>query len=254
MAMSGLLAGRLALITGAGSGIGKAVCQVFAREGALLAAVDVNQESAHKTIDSLPKVADRTHHAFCADISSSGSINELMQNIQSAFKEVPTIAVNSAGITKDAMMLKMSEENFDRVIDVNLKGTFLLNQAVSRAIIGASIKNGSIVNISSIVGKVGNIGQANYAATKSGVIGLTKTAAKELAGYGIRVNAILPGFIETPMTNVVPEKVVERMKVLIPQGRLGKPEEIAEACLYLASDKSSYVTGAALEVTGGFLM
>lgn len=227
---------------------------MFAREGAALAAVDINKDSANQTVDSLPKVSDRVHHAFCADVSSSSSINELMQNIQAAFNNVPSIAVNSAGITKDAMMLKMTEENFDKVLSVNLKGTFLLNQAVSKGIIGAEIESGSLVNISSIVGKAGNIGQANYAATKSGVIGLTKTAAKELARYGIRVNCILPGFIETPMTDVVPDKVIQAMKSLIPQGRLGQPEELAEACLYLASDMSSYVTGATLEVTGGLLM
>ncbi|KAL4218823.1 hypothetical protein ACF0H5_021411 [Mactra antiquata] len=251
MAATGILAGRTALITGAGSGIGKAICSVFAREGAAIAAVDISKDAALQTIDNLPTRPSISHHAYCADVSVSGSVNDLILNVQTSFNTIPTIAVNSAGITRDTAMLKMSEEDFDKVMDVNLKGTFLVNQALSRAIISAGVTNASIVNISSISGKTGNRGQANYSASKAGVIGLTKTAAMELARKGIRVNAVLPGFTETPMTDVVPDKIKQMVTMLIPMGRMGKPEEIAEACLFLASDRSSYITGCALEVTGG---
>ncbi|XP_060593685.1 estradiol 17-beta-dehydrogenase 8-like [Ruditapes philippinarum] len=251
MAATGVLTGRVALITGAGSGIGRAVCQLFAKEGAAIAAVDLSKDAALQTIQDLPTAPALSHHAYCADVSASGSVSDLLQNVQASFNSLPTVAVNSAGITKDTMMLKMSEEQWDKVINVNLKGTFLVNQALSRALVSAGIKPASIVNISSISGKSGNRGQANYAASKAGVIGLTKTAAMELGGHGIRVNAVLPGFTITPMTDVVPDKVKQLVTAMIPLGRMGNPEEIAEACLFLASERSSYVTGCALEVTGG---
>ncbi|KAK3607232.1 hypothetical protein CHS0354_031730 [Potamilus streckersoni] len=242
-----MLAGRLALVTGGGSGIGRAVCQLLAKEGAGVAVVDLNKEAAQETLDRLPK----GNHAFSADVSSSSSVKELLKQIKTSFHMVPSIAVNSAGITKDKMMLKMDEESFNKVINVNLKGTFLVNQAVSQAMLADKVPNGSIINISSIVGKVGNIGQVNYAASKAGVIGLTKTAAKELAGFGIRVNAVLPGFIQTPMTDVLPKNVMEIILQLIPAGKMGQPEDVAEACLFLASDRSRYITGTTIEVTGG---
>ncbi|KAJ8299989.1 hypothetical protein KUTeg_021508 [Tegillarca granosa] len=166
MAAVGLLAGRLALVTG-------------------------------------------EHKAFEVDVSSSESVYSLMADVKKTFNGIPTIAVNSAGITRDAYMLKMTDENFDKVINVNLKGTYLINKAVTQALIG-------------------NMGQTNYAASKAGVIGLTKSAAKELAKFGIRVNAILPGFIETPMTAAVPEHLIQMTQMLIPMTRLGKPEEVAE--------------------------
>ncbi|KAH3800444.1 estradiol 17-beta-dehydrogenase 8-like [Dreissena polymorpha] len=251
MASAGLLAGRIALITGAGSGIGRAVCQVFAREGAAIAAVDLNKDAANTTVQGLTNTSGISHQSFCADVSASGSVSDLIQNVRSAFNGLPTVAVNSAGITQDGFMLKMSEEKFDKVIAVNLKGTFLVNQALCRALVSENVRNASIVNISSISGKAGNLGQANYAASKAGVIGLTKTAAIELAKQGIRVNAVLPGFTVTPMTDAVPDKVKQMVTMLIPMGRMGQPEEIAEACLFLASDRSSYITGVALEVAGG---
>nr|AHE80140.1 17beta-hydroxysteroid dehydrogenase 8 [Azumapecten farreri] len=245
---AGLLAGRLALVTGAGSGIGKAVCQVFAKEGATVAVVDLHADTANSTLETLPK---GDHQAFGADVSCSASVNDLIGQLKDKFSAVPTVTVNSAGITRDKLMLKMSEEDFDEVIGVNLKGTYLVNQAVSRALVESKAKGGSIINISSISGKVGNVGQTNYAASKAGVVGLTKTVAKEMGRFGIRVNAILPGFIETPMTDKVPDHLIQMTKMLIPLSRLGKPEEIANACLFLASDHSSYVTGTTLEVAGG---
>lgn len=245
----GLLSGKIALVTGASSGIGRAVCQAFAREGARLAAVD-NQKKGLESILSLPG----NHQSFIADVSSSASVQELIKEIKNAFNQPPQYIINCAGITRDGFLLKMKESAFDEVINVNLKGTFLTTQAFSQYMIEKQVKSGAIVNISSIVSKVGNIGQCNYAASKAGVIGFTKTAAKELARYGIRCNVILPGFIDTPMVESIPEKVTDMIVTQIPLGRIGKPSEIAEACVFLASDKSSYITGASLEVTGGMFM
>ncbi|ESO92817.1 hypothetical protein LOTGIDRAFT_190314, partial [Lottia gigantea] len=253
MSSTGLLAGRLALITGGGSGIGKSVCQAFAKEGARVVCVDINKDDALKTVEDLPK--PEVHKAFNVDVSSGSDVNNLLKDIVSTFSKPPCLAVNSAGITRDTFLLKMTEKMFDEVIDVNLKGTFLINQAVGRLIAENKIENGSIINIASIIGKAGNIGQANYAASKAGVIGLTKTAAREFARFGIRVNVVLPGFIQTQMTSAVPDKIVQQVVLpQIPLARMGKPEDIADACVFLASTKSSYVTGASIEVTGGMLM
>ncbi|KAH9488639.1 hypothetical protein Btru_061268 [Bulinus truncatus] len=249
MATIGQLIGRLALVTGGGSGIGKAVCSVLARDGARVAVVDIKKSTAQETVLSLPNSSE--HEAFETNVSSLTEVTTLLEKIEERFKTVPCIAVHAAGITKDNFILKLDEKSFDDVINVNLKGTFLINQAVGRAMQTAKIENGSIVNISSIVGKNGNIGQTNYAASKAGVIGLTKSAAKELARYNIRVNTILPGFIETPMTEKVPEHIMQMITAMIPLKRTGKPQEIAEVCAFLVSQKSSYITGEAIEVTGG---
>ncbi|XP_062619276.1 estradiol 17-beta-dehydrogenase 8-like [Saccostrea cucullata] len=193
------------------------------------------------------------HQKYPCDVSDSASVNDLVSKIRERYSSAPHVAVNSAGITRDRTMMKLTEEDFDKVIDVNLKGTWLLNRAVGKAMLADKVP-GSIVNISSLVGKTGNIGQTNYAASKAGVIGLTKSMAKEMGKFNIRVNAVLPGFIETPMTDVVPEHLIQMTKMLIPLGRLGNPEEIANTCAFLASDKSSYITGATIEVTGGLFM
>ncbi|KAL8608122.1 hypothetical protein ACOMHN_016577 [Nucella lapillus] len=250
--MAGMLAGRLALVTGSGSGIGRAVCQAFAKEGAAIAAADINRQNVDETVSLLDTgVASRPYEV---DVSSSTSVKAMIQQVHKDFSTTPCIAVNAAGITRDDFLLKMEEKHFDEVISVNLKGTFLVNQAFGRAVADAKLKTASIVNISSIVGKTGNLGQANYAASKSGVIGLTKTAARELAKFHIRVNCILPGFIQTPMTDMVPDKVISMILFVTPLQRMGTPEEIADACVFLASEKSSYITGATLEVTGGLNM
>ncbi|CAC5395967.1 HSD17B8 [Mytilus coruscus] len=225
-----MLAGRLALVTGAGSGIGQAICQAFAKEGALVAMADVNKDGVHHVHETLKSISEGNHHPFTVDVSSSASVATLLTDIRDRYMAVPTIAVNSAGITRDTYMLKMKEEMWDEVINVNLKGTYLLNKAV------------------------GNVGQTNYGASKAGVIGFTKSAAKELAKFNIRVNAILPGFIKTPMTEKVPEHLMQITQMLIPMTKLGEPEDIADACVFLASDKSRYITGATLEVSGGLFM
>ncbi|XP_076454675.1 estradiol 17-beta-dehydrogenase 8-like [Babylonia areolata] len=250
--MAGLLAGRLALVTGGGSGIGRAVCQAFAKEGAAVAAADINRQHVEETVSLLDTgVASRPYEV---DVSSSASVNSLVKQVQQDFSATPCIAVNAAGIVRDNFLLKMEEGHFDEVINVNLKGTYLVSQAFGRAVAEANLETASIVNISSIVGKTGNLGQANYSASKSGVIGLTKTAAKELARFNIRVNCVLPGFIQTPMTDTVPEKVMGMILFITPLQRVGRPEEIADACVFLASEKSSFITGTTLEVTGGLNM
>jgi len=242
-----VLTGRLALVTGGARGIGRAICQILARDNARVVVSDLNLDSCLETQASL--TTDH-HFSVCSDVSSKDSVDECFKQILEKYKRAPDIIVNSAGITKDGFMLRMKEEDFDKVIDVNLKGTFLVTQA------GASLMKdqklpGSIVNIASIVGKTGNIGQANYTASKAGVIGFTKTAAKELGMFGIRVNVILPGFIKTPMTDVVPDKVKAKLLSTIPLGDFGNPEDIAEVAGFLASVRSKYITGASFDVNGG---
>lgn len=246
---AGSLIGRIALVTGSASGIGRSVCQLFAKQGATVVAVDVQEKANMETLASL--LPGNNHCALTADISKPASVNELFEKIKDSFSAAPTVVVNSAGIIRDNLLVRATEENFDEVIAVNLKGTYLVTQAAAKMMLSEKVDCGSIVNVSSIVGKGGNIGQCNYAASKAGVIGLTKSASKELSRFNIRVNAVLPGFINTPMTDWVPEKVLQGIMKLIPMRKLGQPEDIAEACLFLASKNSAYITGACLEVTGG---
>lgn len=195
----------------------------------------------------------KKHFADSVDVSSSESVQKLLSKISKNYP-VPEILVNCAGITRDAVMLNMTEQMFDDVIKVNLKGTYLMTQGISKLMIENKVENGSIVNISSISGKIGNYGQCNYAASKTAVEGFTKTVARELAAHNIRCNAVMPGFIDTPMVQKVPDKVIEKIKKEIPLRRLGAPEEIAEACVFLASRRSSYITGSVIQVSGGLFM
>merc|ERR1719433_1431572 len=190
------------------------------------------------------------HYSVATDVSQSDSVSESFQRVLEKYKRPPDIIVNSAGITKDGFLLRMKEEDFDQVMDVNLKGTFLVTQTAA-SLMKENQLAGSIVNIASIVARTGNIGQANYTASKAGVIGFTKTAAKELGKFGIRVNVILPGFIKTPMTDVVPDKVKEAFVSQIPLGEFGLPVDIAEVAAFLASSRSKYITAASLDVNGG---
>lgn len=253
-AAANLLVGRLALVTGGGSGIGRAVCQALAAEGASIVVTDLNSQGAQDTTDNLSKHADNKHMNYSLDVSSGEEVQKVLECIVSEFKKPPCILVNSAGITKDEFLIKMDEKKFDKVIEVNLKGTFLVTQAVAKLMVSQRVTNGSIVNLASISGKMGNLGQVNYAASKAGVEGLTRTCARELARFGVRCNAILPGFIKTPMTDAVPEKVLEQVKKQIPLGRFGQPSDIADVVTFLASDRSSYITGASIEVAGGLAM
>ncbi|XP_053601291.1 estradiol 17-beta-dehydrogenase 8 [Plodia interpunctella] len=252
---TGLVAGRLALVTGAGSGLGRAACQVLSREGATVIAADKNYDSVVETIKKHTALAsgsnDTEHSAVELDVSDSSAVRNLVQTILKQYKSPPTIIVNSAGITRDNWLLKMSEEDYSLVQNVNLKGTFLVMQAFAKAMTEASLP-GSIINISSIVAKYGNMGQTNYAGSKAGVIGMSQSAAKELGKFNIRVNAVLPGMIDTPIVKTVPEKVMQGMLRMVPLGRLGNPTEVAELITFLGSDKSSFITGASIDITGGW--
>jgi len=242
-------------LTGGGSGIGRAVCQRLASEGASVVVADISEGSADETLRSLPRdVRGQEHMSAVVDVSSKESVENLVTSIQCRYFQPPSVCVNAAGITQDDFLMRMKEEDFDRVLQVNLKGTYLVTQAFAKALAASGAPKGSIVTLGSIVGKVGNIGQINYASSKSGVEGLTRTAAKELSRFGIRCNCVLPGFIFTPMTAKVPEKVITKMTSLVPMGRMGEPEEVADVCAFLASDDSRYITGASIEVTGGLFI
>ncbi|XP_047525677.1 estradiol 17-beta-dehydrogenase 8 isoform X1 [Pieris napi] len=254
--VTGLVSGRLALVTGAGSGIGRAACQVLSREGATVIAADRNYDAALETIKTHTALASGSNAAgdHCAvelDVTNTKSIQNLIQLLSKQYTEVPRIVVNSAGITRDNWLLKLSEEDYDSVVNVNLKGTFLIMQNFAKQMTETSV-SGSIINISSIVGKYGNIGQTNYSASKAGVVAMTQTAAKELGKFNIRVNVILPGFIDTPMVKTVPDKVKAGLLKMVPLGRLGTPSEVAELITFLGSEKSSFITGASIDVTGGY--
>ncbi|CEF69362.1 Estradiol 17-beta-dehydrogenase 8 [Strongyloides ratti] len=249
MSISNLLVGRVAVVTGGANGIGKAICNKLIQHGAKVCVVDLKKESAMEVAETLGK----GNYGFGCDVSKSSDIEGLKEFVSKDMKMVPQIVVNCAGITQDSTILKMTEEQFDKVIAVNLKGVHLMTQAFAKLAV-ANKSPASIINVSSIVGKVGNFGQTNYAATKAGVIGHTKSAAKELAKKNIRVNAIMPGFISTDMTSMMPPKVLEDICKGIPMGKMGKPEDIANAVIYLGSDMSEYVTGSVIEVTGGIFM
>jgi len=248
---SNLLLGRVALITGGGSGIGRAVTSIFAKEGAIVIAADINEDAARETLQCLPD--PKKHFIANVDVSSSESVKNLLSKIKEECPP-PEVLVNCAGITRDCVMLNMTESMFDDVMKVNLKGTFLMTQTISKLMIESKIENGSIINISSVSGKIGNFGQCNYAASKAGVESFTKTVARELASYNIRCNAVMPGFIDTPMVQTVPDKVIDKIKKEIPLKHLGTPEEIADACVFLASRRSSYITGSVIQVSGGLFM
>ncbi|XP_059034672.1 (3R)-3-hydroxyacyl-CoA dehydrogenase isoform X4 [Mustela lutreola] len=253
------LRSALALVTGAGSGIGRAVSVRLAREGATVAACDLDRAAACETVwllggqGSEEVAPGGTHAAFQADVSEAGSVRRLLEQVQACFSRPPSVVVSCAGITRDEVLLRMSEDDWDKVIAVNLKGIFLVTQAAAQALVSSGC-HGSIINISSIVGKVGNMGQTNYAASKAGVIGLTQTAARELGRHGIRCNSVLPGFITTPMTQKVPQKVLDKVIGIIPVGHMGDPEDVADVVAFLASEDSGYITGASVEVTGGLFM
>ncbi|KAM6183061.1 (3R)-3-hydroxyacyl-CoA dehydrogenase [Erethizon dorsatum] len=253
------LRSALALVTGAGGGIGRAVCARLAGEGATVAACDLDGAAVRETVRLLggpgsEEGAPRGNHAaFQADVSEARAARSLLQQVQACFSRPPSVVVSCAGITRDEFLLQMSEDDWDRVIAVNLKGIFLVTQAAAQALVSSG-SHGSIINISSIVGKVGNMGQTNYAASKAGVIGLTQTAARELGRHGIRCNSVLPGFIATPMTQKIPQKVKDKVTGMIPMGHMGSPEDVADVVAFLASEDSGYITGASVEVTGGLFM
>ncbi|HEV2439378.1 MAG TPA: 3-oxoacyl-ACP reductase FabG [bacterium] len=246
--MTPLLAGRVAFVTGAGSGIGRAIATRFAGEGADIAAVDLNEAAAAGAADAV-RAFGRQAMALRADVSVAADVEAVARRAQAGFGRVD-ILVNNAGITRDVTIRKMTDEDWDLVLDVHLKGTFLCTRAVLPWIREGG-RGGAVVNMSSISGKIGNFGQANYAAAKAGIVALTKVTAREYARYGIRANAIQPGMIDTPMTRAMGEALVKERVAGTPLGRIGTAAEVANVALFLASDLASYVTGAVIEVTGG---
>ena len=244
------LAGKVALVTGAAQGIGKAVALLLARNGADIVVSDINLEKAEETVQEVQTLG-RKALAVKVDVAKLDDVEKMVEAILAQFGRVD-ILVNNAGIARDKLILRMTEEDWDAVLNINLKGTFNCTKAVVRHM--SKQKSGKIVNIASVVGEMGNAGQGNYAASKAGVIGFTKTIAREFAQRGINVNAIAPGYIETPMTDALPEKVKEELKRMIPMDRLGKPEDVAETVLFLVSDSSNYITGQVLNVNGGIYM
>lgn len=246
-----LLEGKTALITGAARGIGKAIALKFASEGANIAFTDlVIDENAQQTVAEIEALGVKAC-GYASDASNFEATKEVIAQIVKEFGKID-ILVNNAGITKDGLLLRMSEEQWDRVIGINLKSAFNFTRNVIPVMF--SQRSGSIINMASVVGVHGNAGQANYAASKAGMIALAKSVAQEMGPRGIRANAIAPGFIETAMTAALPEKVREEWKAKIPLRRGGKPEDIADVATFLASDLASYVTGQVIQVDGGMNM
>jgi 3-oxoacyl-[acyl-carrier protein] reductase len=251
--MDKLLKNKVAIVTGATAGIGKAIALNFAQHGAKVAVLGTNPERGAEVVREIQQLTGDTESAvFCqVDIANTNAVDAIMNQLLAQFGKVD-ILVNNAGITRDALLMKMTEEQWDSVVDVNLKSAFNTCRAVVRSMMKA--RKGKIINISSVVGLTGNPGQAHYAASKSGLIGFSKSLAKELASRNICVNCIAPGFIQTRMTDVLAEAQKEALLKEIPLGRMGWPEEIAHAALFLASDWSDYVTGQVMTVDGGMVM
>jgi 3-oxoacyl-[acyl-carrier protein] reductase len=241
---------RCALVTGAAQGIGRAIALLLARNGADVAVSDVNLEKAQETVREIESLGRRAL-AIKTNVALAGDVDRMVEAVMGRFGRID-ILVNNAGITRDKLILRMTEEDWDAVLDVNLKGTFNCTRSVVKVM--SKQRFGKIVNIASVSGEMGNPGQANYSASKAGVIGLTKTVAREFAQRGINVNAIAPGYIETPMTEALPEKAKEELRRMIPMDRLGKAEDVAQAVLFLVSEASSYITGQVLNVNGGIYM
>jgi 3-oxoacyl-[acyl-carrier protein] reductase len=244
------LSGKVAIITGAGQGIGAATALKFAREGAIVAVGDLNAAAVSAVVDSCREIgADSV--GFTVDVSNRESVEDMVGKVLDRFGRIDVL-VNNAGITRDAHLQKMTLTQFDDVIDVNLRGVFHVAQAVADRMVEQG--TGVILNASSVVGIYGNYGQTNYAAAKFGVIGFTKTWSRELGPKGIRVNAIAPGFIDTPILSTIPDDVLAKMREQVPLRRLGKPEEVANLYAFLASDEASYINGAVIEVSGGMTL
>ncbi len=241
------LTGKVSVITGAAQGIGLATALEFAREGATVVVCDVRQAGVDAAV-ALCKALGVPVAGFVVDVTQREMVDAMVQNTLAQFGRIDVL-VNNAGITQDARLQKMTLEQFDRVIDVNLRGVFHCAQAVSDPMVAQG--SGVILNASSVVGIYGNFGQTNYAASKFGVIGFTKTWARELGPKGIRVNAVAPGFIETPILATMPAKVIDEMRERVPLKRLGQPQDIARVYTFLASDQAAYINGAVIEVSGG---
>ena len=241
---------KVALITGAARGIGRAIAEKIADEGAEVALCDLKGEWLEDALKACGSKGPRSA-GYAVDVSLPADVQKTVDSVLNDFGRID-ILVNNAGITRDGFLFRMSEQDWDAVLNVYLKGTFLFTKAVAKVMLKQ--RSGAIVNLASIIGLIGNAGQCNYAASKAGVIALTKSAAKELASRNIRVNAIAPGFITTKMTGSLPENIREKMLAAIPLERFGAPADVADAVLFLASDMAAYITGQVINVSGGMVM
>ena len=244
------LSGKVAVVTGAAQGIGRTIAIALAREGADIVVSDINLEEAEKTATEIVSLG-RNSLAVKVNVAVLGEVEDFINKVLDKFGKID-ILVNNAGITRDTLLLRMKESDWDMVLDVNLKGAFNCTKACYRPMLKQ--KSGKIVNIASIIGIIGNAGQANYAASKAGIIGFTKSIAKELAAKGINVNAIAPGFIKTKMTEILSEEVKQNLLKQIPLNKLGEAEDVAKAVVFLVSDEASYITGQVIKVDGGMVM
>ncbi len=244
-----MLKDKVAVITGAARGIGLGIAKLFVTNGAKVFIVDVDEEAVNKAICSLKSFG--TVDGKKADVTDGESMSKVFDDVKGQFGSVD-ILINNAGVTRDALLLRMKETDWDMVMDVNLKGAFVSTQKVSKIMMKQ--KSGVIINIASVIGLMGNIGQSNYAASKGGLIAFSKSVAKELCSRGIRCNAVAPGFIQTEMTESLPEEVVSGYKSAIPLGYLGSVDDVAELCLFLSSDRARYITGQTINVDGGIVM
>lgn len=239
---------RVAIVTGGARGIGKKISQAFLEEGAFVYIFDVNEEEGVRTIDEFQSAYDNKVNFFKVDITDEKGVEQSIKKIIEAEGRID-ILVNNAGITRDNLILRMSLEDWKKVIDINLTGAFICSKHTVKYMV--KNRSGKIINISSIVGVHGNAGQSNYSSSKAGIIGLTKTLARELAGRNILVNAIAPGYIETEMTEKLSDKIKEKLMEQIPTGRLGSVDDVAKTALFLASDDSNYITGTVINLDGG---
>jgi len=244
----GMLDGKVAIVTGGARGIGRAIGDRFLNEGAIVCLYDIMEDELKKVKEGCKS---NNLRVFTVDISDTTSVGSAVNETMGEFGRVD-ILVNNAGINRDNLLMRMTDEEWDRVIEVNLKGTYNCIKAVIRPMLKA--RWGRIINITSVIGMIGNAGQANYSASKAGIIGLTKSAAKELASRGITVNCIAPGFIETPMTDVLPDDVKDTYMKQIPMGKFGKPDDVSGVCAFLSGDDASYITGQVIVVDGGMVM
>ncbi len=241
---------EIAFITGSARGIGREIAEVFAKEGALVIISDIKQEDCQATVDEFLAKGYKAD-AFACNVTNSADVDQTTDKVMQKYGRID-ILVNNAGITRDNLFLRMKEEDWDAVISVNLKGTFNACKSISRAMLKA--RKGKIISIASVIGVMGNAGQANYAASKAGIIGLTKSLAREFASRSITVNAVAPGYIKTAMTDKLGEEVKNKILENVPMGRMGLPLDVANVCLFLASKEADYVTGQTILVDGGMVM
>ncbi|MDA3886439.1 MAG: 3-oxoacyl-[acyl-carrier-protein] reductase [Candidatus Delongbacteria bacterium] len=246
-----MLQNKVAIITGSARGIGKAIAEEYAKNGAKVVISDILQELADETAKELKEKYNIEALAIKADVSKFEEVEALVKGTIDKFGSIDII-VNNAGITRDNLIMRMSQEEWNLVIDINLKGVFNCTKAVTRPMMKQ--RSGKIINITSVVGQMGNAGQINYSASKAGVIGMTKTSAKELGSRGIKVNAIAPGFIVSEMTDKMTDQAKDSLIALIPAKKLGQPSDVANAAVFLASDKADYITGQVINVDGGMVM